>query len=261
MALIVWIALLILLPAQALADNSHSTSQGFHPLSGNAFLSLSMQALQKDANANPASLWIEQGRALWGSDGQQSSCFQCHGPLEKNKHVAQQFPKWSDRLQKLINLEDQILACSQRTPKTLQGLENADVLSLSAALHQVSTGLPFQLIPPEKYKSQWQSELNEGARLFTTRMGRMNLACTHCHDQLVGKRMRADVISPGHPTGFPIFKMSWQAMGSIDRRLRACYSGVQADIPAPGSPELRRLELFLKMRSQEMPLEGPSLRR
>jgi sulfur-oxidizing protein SoxA len=73
--------------------------------------------------------------------------------------------------------------------------------------------------------------------------------------------MRADVISPGHPTGFPIFKMSWQGMGSIDRRLRACYSGVQAEIPTSGSPVLRQLELFLKVRAQGLPIDGPSLRR
>jgi sulfur-oxidizing protein SoxA len=73
--------------------------------------------------------------------------------------------------------------------------------------------------------------------------------------------MQTDLISPGNPTGFPIFKMSWQSMGSIDRRLRACYSGVQANVPLPGSRELRQLELFLKMRAEGMPIEGPSLRR
>lgn len=261
MPFFVWITLLICLPSLAWADTNEAQSNGFHPLSGNSFLSPSMQSMQKDTNANPTSLWIEQGLAIWGSEGSQGTCFQCHGSIEKNKQLAPQFPKWSVQFKKLINLEDQILECSKRTRKPLTGLENSDVLSLSAALHQVSTGLPFQLSPPEKFQSQWQFELNEGARLFTTRMGRMNLACTHCHDQLVGKRMRADVISPGHPTGFPIFKMSWQGMGAIDRRLRACYSGVQADIPAPGSAELRQLELFLKMRSQEMTIEGPSLRR
>ena len=261
MTFVAWIALLIWMPQFAWADNTPAPSKSFHPLSGNSFLSPSMQTMQKDTNANPASLWIEQGRALWGAEEKQGTCFQCHGAIEKNKQLAPQFPKWSVQFKKLINLEDQILACSKRTNKPLTGLENSDVLSLSAALHQVSLGLPLQLTPPDKFQSEWQSELNEGARLFSTRMGRMNLACTHCHDQLVGKRMRADVISPGHPTGFPIFKMSWQGMGTIDRRLRACYSGVQADLPAPGSAELRQLELFLKMRSQEMPIEGPSLRR
>jgi sulfur-oxidizing protein SoxA len=230
-------------------------------MSGNAFLSPAMQAIQRDLNANPISLWLEQGKVLWGNKDKKGSCFECHGDIEKNQAMATQFPKWSDRLKRLINLEDQILICSQRTDRPLKDLENSDVLSLSAVMHQASSGLVFNLKPSDQSQKQWQSELNAGANLYTTRIGQMNLACTHCHDQLVGKQMRADLISPGHPTGFPIFKMSWQGMGTIDRRLRACYSGVQAELPASGSPELRQLELFLKVRAQGMPIEGPSLRR
>jgi len=257
----VCLTLLVGLPALCLASTEAAQSNAPHPKSGNAFLSASMLAMQRDASANPVSLWLEQGRTVWGNPSKPSSCFACHGEIEKNKQMATQFPKWSERLKKLINLEDQILSCSQRTDRPLKDLENADVLSLSAILHQASTGLAFQMMPPAKFQKQWQDELNAGAQTFTTRIGRMNLACTHCHDQWVGKQMRADVISPGHPTGFPIFKMSWQGMGSIDRRLRACYSGVQAELPAAGSAELRQLELFLKMRSQGMTIEGPSLRR
>jgi sulfur-oxidizing protein SoxA len=229
--------------------------------SGNAFLSPSLKAIQADPSANPISLWLEQGKSLWGQASEPSSCAQCHGKVGTLKQAATHFPKWSDKLQKLINLEDQIVTCSERTPRPLKGLESSEVLSLSALLHDTSAGLPFELKPQDAVKDLWQTELNAGAKLFTTRMGRMNLACTHCHDLNIGKTMRADVISPGHPTGFPIFKMSWQSMGSIDRRLRACYSGVQAEVPTSGSPELRQLELFLKLRAQGMPIEGPSLRR
>jgi sulfur-oxidizing protein SoxA len=247
------------------AQNTTVTPTENHLLSGNVFLSPALKAMQNDANANPISLWLDQGRALWGNANSKAACFQCHGDIEHNKHLASQFPKWSSPLQKLINLEDQILICGERTPQPFKGMESAEVLSLSALLHQAAQGRPFQMTAPAPWppteSAAWQAQLNAGAALFTTRMGRMNLACTHCHDQRIGKQMRADVISPGHPTGFPIFKMSWQGMGSIDRRLRACFSGVQADVPKPGSAELRQLELFLKMRSQGMPLEGPSLRR
>jgi sulfur-oxidizing protein SoxA len=92
-------------------------------------------------------------------------------------------------------------------------------------------------------------------------MGRLNLACVHCHDDKVGANLRSEVISPGHPTGFPIYRLNWQNMGSIDRRLRACYSGVQANLPAPGSINLRQLELFMKVRANGMALDGPSIRR
>jgi len=230
-------------------------------LSGHVFLSPSLKAIQNDLSTSPVSLWLEQGRSLWSGQAGQASCSQCHGNIETMRQAATHFPMWSVKLQKLVNLEDQILICSERTQRPLKGLENTDVLSLSGLLHQTSAGLNFQIAPKDDIQQRWQGELNEGAKLFTTRMGRMNLACTHCHDLNIGKSMRSDVISPGHPTGFPIFKLSWQSMGSIDRRLRACYSGVQAEVPAPGSPELRQLELFLKSRAQGMPIEGPSLRR
>ena len=55
--------------------------------------------------------------------------------------------------------------------------------------------------------------------------------------------------------------MSWQKPGTLDRRLRACYSGVQATIPPAGAPELRALELYLKVRAAGKPLDGPSIRR
>ena len=73
--------------------------------------------------------------------------------------------------------------------------------------------------------------------------------------------MRSDVISPANPTGFPIYRMSWQGMGSIDRRLRACYSGVQAAMPPAGDQTLRQLELYLKVRAQGLTVDGPSIRR
>jgi sulfur-oxidizing protein SoxA len=89
----------------------------------------------------------------------------------------------------------------------------------------------------------------------------MNLACTNCHDQKVGQHIREEVISEGHPAGFPILKMSWQGLGTIDRRIRACFSGVQAQPPSAGSPVLRQLELFMKFRSSNTLIEGPSIRR
>ena len=256
---LLWVGLAI---AAALSSTSKANErQPIHAQSGNAFLSASMQAMQKDPMTNPISLWLDKGNSLWTGADRQASCAQCHGPIENSKAYASQFPKWSSKFKRLINLEDQIVECSKRTSQPYQSLEDANVLALSALLHQQSQNQDIQPKPHDSHREQWQRELNSGAQLFTQRMGRMNLACTHCHDQNVGKRMQADIISPGHPTGFPIFKLSWQSMGSIDRRIRACYSGVQAEIPQPGSLELRQLELFLKMRAEGMALDGPSLRR
>ena len=226
--------------------------------SGLIFLSPTLQAQQTDPAQNPASLWVERGQSLM-----QAQCLSCHSGATTLNNAAATFPKL-DTNNKLINLEDQIQRCLIRVdPKQAHSLESERVLSLSAALHQAAKGAPIQATKPQQatQASVWQDLYDQGERLYTTRMGRINLACAHCHDDKVGAQMRGDVISQAHPTGFPIYRLSWQGMGSIDRRLRACYSGVQAPLPAIGSQELRVLELFLKVRAQGMVLDGPSIRR
>ncbi len=237
--------------------------------SGHVYLSPQLQALQDDPQRNPVALWQERGQGLW-----QAQCSSCHGAMDSVKRSVASFPRLSGDGKTLTNLEDQILHCQQRgasaSPALTQtpgaaGLESDSVLSLSAALHQMAKGERIQVAPspmatPE-HTAQWQARLSSGERLYQTRMGRMNLACMHCHDGKVGAQMRADTISQGHPTGFPIYRMAWQTLGSLDRRLRACYSGVQAPIPPAGSADLRDLELFLKVRANGMVLDGPSIRR
>jgi L-cysteine S-thiosulfotransferase len=228
--------------------------------SGNVYLSPQLQALQNDNDKNPVALWNDRGQSLW-----QAQCQSCHGNMEKLKSSAASFPRLSADGKTLHNLEDQIARCQQRgaalTSAATAANDNDEVLALSAALHQAAKGQPINVAAPAAQQALWQARLASGQQLYQTRMGRINLACMHCHDQKVGAQMRADTISQGHPTGFPIYRMSWQTLGSTERRLRACYSGVQAPLPAPGSSDLRDLELFMKVRANGMALDGPSIRR
>jgi sulfur-oxidizing protein SoxA len=230
-------------------------------LSGNAFLPPGLLRLQGDVANSPVTLWLDKGKALWSDSETGPSCQSCHGDVSALKKSAPSFPRLDASGQSLVNLEDQIVACRARTGRTNAKVEDDDVLALSALLHDAAKGQAIDLHAPADRAAAWQARLARGAQLFSTRTGRINLACVHCHEQNVGRQMRADVISPGNPTGFPIYRMSWQRLGSIERRLRACYSGVQAELPPPGDPDLRDLELYLKVRASGMPLDGPSIRR
>jgi len=252
---IYWLALLLLNPALAAPwpDNTR--------LSGNAFLPPGLLQLQADASNSPITLWLDKGRALWIDSSSGSTCQSCHGPVESLKRAAPSFPRLAAKGQTLINLEDQIVRCSARTGRNDTKAEDDTVLALSAVLNEVAKGQTMAVQAPVGQEAAWQAHLERGAQLFATRRGRINLACVHCHEQNIGRQMRADVVSPGNPTGFPIYRMSWQRLGSIERRLRACYSGVQAVLPVVGDPDLRDLELYLKVRAKGMLLEGPSIRR
>jgi sulfur-oxidizing protein SoxA len=230
-------------------------------LSGNAFLPPGLITLQNDTSSSPITLYLDRGRTLWMDASQGKSCADCHGPLTSMKTTAGSFPRLSAGSGKLINLEDQIITCRSRAGLAGDKLESEPVLALSAALHATVQGQSIQVQTSPTQASIWQEHLQAGAKLYATRVGRMNLACTHCHDQNIGRQMRADVISPANPTGFPIYRMSWQGIGSIDRRLRACFSGVQAVMPPAGDQTLRQLELYLKVRAQGLTVDGPSIRR
>ncbi len=230
-------------------------------LSGNAFLSPGLLKLQADVQDSPVSLWLDKGQQQWADANGGASCQSCHNAPDTLRKAVPTFPKLTGNGQKLINLEDQIVACRLRAGRLGARLDDDDVLSLSALLHNTARGLPIDVQPVREQMHAWSARLESGTALFAKRLGRINLACVHCHEQNIGKQMRVDVISPGNPTGFPIYRMSWQKIGSMDRRLRACYSGVQAVIPPPGASELRDLELYLKVRANGMPLEGPSIRR
>jgi sulfur-oxidizing protein SoxA len=68
------------------------------------------------------------------------------------------------------------------------------------------------------------------------------------------------VIPQGHPTGYPIYRLEWQGMGSLQRRLRGCLTGVRAEPFAADSDEFTALELFLMQRAAGLPVETPAVR-
>ena len=89
----------------------------------------------------------------------------------------------------------------------------------------------------------------------------MNVACTQCHDGNVGRRLRGDPLSQGQSDGWPAYRLEWQTLGSLSRRLRACSLGVRAEILPYGAPEYLALELYLAWRGEGLPLTSPGVRR
>ena len=70
----------------------------------------------------------------------------------------------------------------------------------------------------------------------------------------------AATIPQGHPTGYPVYRLEWQSVGSLQRRLRNCLIGMRAEPFAYGAPEYVELELYLMKRAQGMRFEAPGVR-
>jgi sulfur-oxidizing protein SoxA len=92
------------------------------------------------------------------------------------------------------------------------------------------------------------------------RQGQLNLSCANCHDDNWDKRLAGSAITQAHPTGYPLYRLEWQSLGSLQRRLRACIFGIRAQPYDFGSPELVEMELYLMSRARDMPIETPAVR-
>lgn len=244
------------------AENTESAEvRQTQPKSGLQYSSADVRALQNDDFANPGMLWVSRGEKLWsesaGRDGK--SCAGCHGGAPVSmKGVAARYPQIDERSGELRNLEGRINQCRSRN----QGAdalryESEELLALTAYVAHQSRGLPVAVTINEKNSQR----LEQGRATFYRRQGQMNLACTHCHDQNAGKRLLADTISEGHGNAYPLYRLEWQSVGSLHRRLRACYFGVRAERPDFGADELLDLELYLAHRARGLRVETPGVRR
>ncbi|MGH8766392.1 MAG: sulfur oxidation c-type cytochrome SoxA [Burkholderiales bacterium] len=224
--------------------------------SGYEFMGKETRAMQDDDAGNPAMLWVLDGEALWNrkAGAANKSCGDCHG-IEKMKGVAARYPELHS--DKPINLDQRINLCRVELQKApaLQ-LESRDLLALSAYVGLQSRGMPISVAGD----AQTKPFIEAGRALFNQRQGQLNLACAQCHDGHWGVKLAGNPIPQGHPTGYPIYRLEWQGVGSLQRRLRNCMIGVRAEPYAYGSPEYVELELFLMWRARGMKLETPAVR-
>lgn len=229
---------------------------------GLADMSPALQAMQRDETQNPAMLWVREGQALWSRAAANGrSCAGCHGgdpaPGGRLEGVAARYPRFDTARKRPLTLAARIDQCRQQQLQAApQAADGPEVLALTAALTWLSRGQP--LVPDSDARlAAWRQR---GAALFQQRFGQLNLACTHCHDQRAGKRLGGALIPQAHPTGVPTYRLEWQGLGTLQRRLRNCLAGVRAEPFAADADEWLALEVFLVQRAAGMVLEGAAVR-
>ena len=218
------------------------------------------QAMQRDDAANPAMLWVGEGEALWsrpaGPTG--AACATCHGAAEvAMRGAAARYPAYDAGLGRPVDLQGRINLCRTRW----QGApalphEGEELLALSAYVALQSRGLP---VSPDE-DARLAPFRARGEALYERRQGGLNLSCAICHDGHAGERLGGTTIPQAHPTGYPLYRLEWQGLGSLQRRLRNCMAGVRAEPYAYGSPEWVEIEAFLMARAKGMAMEAPAVR-
>ncbi|MGA1286088.1 MAG: sulfur oxidation c-type cytochrome SoxA [Rubrivivax sp.] len=220
----------------------------------------SVQAMQRDDMSNPGMLAVLDGEALWDrpAGDARKACRDCHGSADRSMPgVAARYPSFDTASGRVVDLQGRIQSCRTRHQRAEAfALESPPLLALVSHVALQSRGMP--VAPPDD--PRLAPHLANGQSLWTQRMGQLNFSCSQCHDTHWGARLGPALIPQGHPIGYPIYRLEWQTMGSLQRRFRNCMSGTRAEPYAYGSPEFVDLELYLTHRARGMAMETPGVR-
>lgn len=229
--------------------------------SGYLFLDAATRTLQDDDFQNPGVFALERGEQLWSTpDGTVGkSCESCHGPAETAmRGVAARYPAYDPDAGGLLNLELRInREREDRMGAAPLAYESDAMLALSTYISAQSSGMPMAV----QVDGPAATHFETGQAFYFRRRGQLDLACSQCHDDLVGQKLRGDTISQGQTNGFPLYRLIWRKLASRHRMFEWCNTSLRAEPFPYGSEEYLALELYIAWRGRGLPIESPAVRK
>jgi sulfur-oxidizing protein SoxA len=228
--------------------------------SGYEFMGRETRAIEDDDAANPGMLGVLDGEVLWnrGEGPGGKSCASCHGDARGSmKGVAARYPAVDPALSRPVDLEQRINLCrTERQQAAPLPFEGTELLALTVFVAHQSKGQPIAI--PDDPQTRRFGDV--GRAIFERRQGQLNLSCAQCHDDNWGQKLSGAAIPQAHPTGYPLYRLEWQSLGSLRRRLRNCLVAMRAEPYPNDAPEIVDLELYLARRARGLEMETPGVR-
>lgn len=202
---------------------------------------------------------IEAGRKMWETPFKNGKTYASCLP-NGGKQIAGNYPLFDEAKGKVVTLHDAINDC--RTANGEEALKVNDMKTmgtLTAYMRSLSDGMIMN-IKVEGPKAMAAYE--DGKKTFFTRKGQLNFACSSCHVQNAGTRLRSELISPavGHAGHWPAFR-GGDDLFTLQRRYEGCFKSVRAVSVPQGSTSMNNLEYFHSALSNGMPMKANVFRK
>lgn len=203
----------------------------------------------------PYEFTVDEGESLFGegfADGASySDCFADEGAV---KHL---YPQFSEG--QVVTLEMAINECRVSHNEEPLAWDSEELIAVVAYMAYASRDNEIDVVVPEEALASYE----RGKQYYFSRRGQLNFSCAHCHMQITGMQLRAEVLSAslGHVSHWPTYRFKWQEAGLLHRRFVECNQQVGAEGLPHQSQPYRELEYFLTVMSKGLPLNGPASRK
>jgi sulfur-oxidizing protein SoxA len=213
-----------------------------------------------DPIENPGMWAVDRGEELFKKvGGSGASCSTCHNDAKTAfKTWAASMPKWEQRLNKVLGVEEFITRHARTTTGASMTMETDDNRSMAVYLRFIANGQPIKVDTSAEAKAA----IERGKALSSRKVGQLNFACTDCHGISANHWIRGQWL--GEPKGqadhFPTWRTSLQAIWDIRQRFQWCQVNIRADELPPDAKEYGDLELYLMSQNEGLKLSVPGIR-
>ena len=224
-------------------------------------------AFSKDAKSQyeaikempPYEAGIELGEELYNKKLANGNSFATCFP---NPAIGGDYPYFDDKKNDVVTLTSAVNDCLRANGEKEWDTQKGNMANLQAYLVNATTeaGKKFDIkIQSEAAKKAYEN----GKEYYYTQRGYLKLSCAECHIQGAGQRVRNEKLSPltGQVTQFPVYRLKWEELGTLERRLSGCIVDQGQVSPKDESTQMKELVYFLAYMSNGMSIDGPDIRK
>lgn len=213
---------------------------------------------EAEADFPPYEDQVAEGEEMWNTPFANGKTYEeCLGEVST---VRAKYPMYDEEKDTILTLEGEINACREANGEEPLKWKKGPIASLSGYIASQAQGQKIDVKIPNEKAQAWY---DKGKQQFYAKRGQLNMSCADCHVYYGGNRIRAETLSPalGQITHFPVYRMKWGELGTIQRRYAGCNSQVRAKPFKDQGDEYKALEYFHTYMSNGLDWNGPSSRK
>ena len=216
-----------------------------------------------DALVNPGLWTVDKAKELWAAKGPSGgACVACHAnPEAQFKTWAAAMPRWEQRLNKVLGIEEFIFRHAKATTGHTWLMQSEQNLAMAIYLRYIANGAAINV---DVKSTPAKAAAARGHQLMERKIGQLNFSCFDCHMPAKGalKWIRGQWLgeSKGQIDHFPTWRTSKLEIWDIRKRFQWCGVAIRANELPPDAKEYGELELYLTSLNNGLKLSVPGIR-
>jgi sulfur-oxidizing protein SoxA len=202
---------------------------------------------------------IDAGEELYGkkfANGKSfASCF-------KEPSDAANYPYFDEKRKEVVSLTVAINECLTTNGEKAWKTSKGKMATLQGYMANVATENE-KVIAVKISSKEAADAYKRGKEYYYSQRGYLKLSCASCHVQGAGQRVRNEKLSQllGQTTHFPVHRLKWDGLGTLERRMAGCIKDEGQVPPKSNSAQMRELLYFMAYMSNGMKIDGPDIRK